>query len=885
MMRKLLCVLLSFALLSSSPVLASQEGALEEGVNAPAEYMHDGHVTLIDGALVDTPIESFEDAEAVVDMVLDRLGGDEKTVLNPWRTLTDAVGNQYYVFQQMYDNTTVLGGAVKVMTDKDGQMIGLTSSIKEAPADIELSEVISAEEAEDIVLKDALERKEQELHLIDGMTSQMILPVALEVDIDAPDEEIEGSRFVWVVYSDNPDSDITHSSDLPYLAHYVTLNGEYLYSLPTIMPGDEAGSSGFGSSYVFEFMESVNYTGYVDLSTGGEKEISVDVMRDTRTGMYYLGNLERRIVVADCFEFLYNNNRVVLESSRDNLYWDQVGLLTLYNYCRAYDYYKEIGWIGGDGLGTPILVLNDYCDANHKPVNNAAYVGGFLGWQIFLASRANDFSQCLDVLAHEFTHCVTGSAITYNLYRNDHGSINEALSDIQGKTCQMMMDGRENVSWVLGDMSRTHIRDMAEPHHFTQPEFSWDLYYIPYVKTPTTLNDQGGVHSNSSLLNHLAYLLYEEGAMTLEEGRIFWFTVDCAMVPGTDYPQMAELLPWALKACGMEGYEEKLQSAIEAIKLGVKEVPTTFEENRAFLTLALPENEIFDDEQWIMLTYVVNVEKLSNSVMDIVSHLMAKDYDFFPSSLRQILEEEPVEEVPVEEVQEEKGFWDTLADAITEAFAEKEEEPVVEEEMPQLTDIIDEEVVHWLMEHFREVFVSANTNTGQDGHTMRTMVIPGNTVSVLVHGIFNMSQTKIEDTYLLILLGNRWYDLTALMDKTNKNEAGMNPLVQQLVESILEGITSAKSIPEMADCVFYHVQGGKANELPIDGLEDMKPMESQLFNQPTPEQEAPEAKMSRPKLEEPEATEEVKAAEEVEATEEVEAAEEAETAGELEEAA
>ena len=43
--------------------------------------------------------------------------------------LSKAFGNHYYVFQQMLDNTTVLGGAVKVITDGNGHMLGLTSSI------------------------------------------------------------------------------------------------------------------------------------------------------------------------------------------------------------------------------------------------------------------------------------------------------------------------------------------------------------------------------------------------------------------------------------------------------------------------------------------------------------------------------------------------------------------------------------------------------------------------------------------------------------------------------------------------------------------------------------------------------------------------------------
>ena len=239
---------------------------------------------------------------------------------------------------------------------------------------------------------------------------KIVLPVDRVLDIEA--DEID-SRYVWAVYTTNPSASVS-GTDLPYLAHYVTQGGEYLYNLPTILPGDAAGSAGYDASYVFEFMEPVDYTGYVDYSDGTEHEISVTLMRDTRTGMYYLGNIEHRIVVADCWEFLYNGGHVVLEYSPDNLEWDQTSLMSLYQYCRAYDYYKAIGWIGADGEETPIIVLKDFCDKDHNPVDNAAYAGKFYGWQTFLSSSVNDFAQCLDVATHEFTHCVTGTVMTYN---------------------------------------------------------------------------------------------------------------------------------------------------------------------------------------------------------------------------------------------------------------------------------------------------------------------------------------------------------------------------------------------------------------------------------------------------------------------------------------
>ena len=124
--NRVLCVWLALCLLLSGASMAEAAEAPEAGARV---YTHDGRVTLIDGSCADGPIAGFEDAERVVDDALEELGGDERTQLEPWRTLTDAFGNRYFVFQQMYDNTTVLGGAVKVITDGAGNMLGLTSSI------------------------------------------------------------------------------------------------------------------------------------------------------------------------------------------------------------------------------------------------------------------------------------------------------------------------------------------------------------------------------------------------------------------------------------------------------------------------------------------------------------------------------------------------------------------------------------------------------------------------------------------------------------------------------------------------------------------------------------------------------------------------------------
>ncbi|MGX8705185.1 MAG: hypothetical protein ACSW8J_01275, partial [bacterium] len=251
--KRLLCaVLAALMVLCGVPSLA--EAAATEAETLAVEgakiYTHDGRVTFVEGACTTEPVLNQADAEKVVDAMIPQLGGDERTNFEFWRALNDTNGNVYYVFRQMYANVTVSGGAVKVVTDAAGNMLGLVSSVESELPDTEAAEGISAGDAEAIVVAHVRENQQLDVEPLEGRTEKVVLPVNLELDPDF-EEEKEESRFVWAVYTDNPTGTV-NGSDLPYLAHYVTMDGEYLYSLPTIMPGDEAGAAGFDSAYVFE---------------------------------------------------------------------------------------------------------------------------------------------------------------------------------------------------------------------------------------------------------------------------------------------------------------------------------------------------------------------------------------------------------------------------------------------------------------------------------------------------------------------------------------------------------------------------------------------------------------------------------------------------------
>ena len=810
-------------------------------------FVHNDRVTFVDGRCTDKPVLTIEEAADVVVSMIGLLGGDTRTQFMPWRTVMDTNDNIYYIFQQMYAGTTVVGGAVKVITDAEGKMIGLSSSIETELPEISESEGITAEEAEQIVLKYAEETRQMTLELLEGMTDKIILPMVLSVDDD--EHEAEEARFVWVVYTNNPNGSVDKSSDLPYLAHYVTMDGTYLYSLATIIPGDEAGETGFAASYIFEFMEPAEYTGYVDLSDGTEMELTVTLMRDTRTGMYFLGNIERGIVVADCYEFLYNHGRVVLEYSPDNREWDQVALLSFYNYCRAWDYYNEIGWFGGDGLGTPILILNNFCDQDHHRIDNAAFMGNYLGWSIFGASLANDFSQCLDVIAHEFTHCVTGSLMTYNSYMNDYGAINEGMSDIQGQICDLMMGNEEDTGWLIGDKSITPIRSMSDPYLYMQPAYSWDLYYRPKVQIPTAINDEGGVHSNSSLLNNIAYRLVKDGGMSLEDARAFWFAVDCTMVPGTDYAQLSELLPWVLKASGMEQYADALQQAIDAVRLGIDTIPESFDADRALITLTLPDNENFTDGNWAAQVYAVDIDALIVKVKELFDQLKAGDYSNLPKSLQEQIAADQAKEAERKAYKENTPFFQQILDWITNSFRSPEEKPAAptEEEEAALSDAMEAEFRAWFREQFGNIFFSDLGAAGQDGRTIRMVSRPGWAVPILMHMTFDENSTEPDQVVFAVYLMDRWFALSGFSEEGIDSSIFESEEMESFLSELMEKVFNIHGREDVLNLISFEVKSGEVCEIPSNGLERIVLPEHSTIELPEDADAVEPGRKSRPK--------------------------------------
>lgn len=127
-----------------------------------------------------------------------------------------------------------------------------------------------------------------------------------------------------------------------------------------------------------------------------------------------------------------------------------------------------------------------------------------------------------DVTGHELTHGVTrfsirdasGNPVGLD-YLGESGALNEGFSDVFGEAVEFNSTGLSD--WKIGtNLTIGVIRDLKNPASLTYTSDSGSrLPYPDRFNSPNFYcgaSDHGGVHSNSTVLGHAAYLLAEGGS-------------------------------------------------------------------------------------------------------------------------------------------------------------------------------------------------------------------------------------------------------------------------------------------------------------------------------------------------------------------------------------
>ena len=194
----------------------------------------------------------------------------------------------------------------------------------------------------------------------------------------------------------------------------------------------------------------------------------------------------------------------------------------------TYDYFfKRHNRRGLDNADRPILSIvnpvrrEDLLQQPDEIVGafylNAGYYGdGLMIYGVGLPSnyvlstgqRVNHFPAALDVVAHELMHGVTDFSSGL-IYEGESGALNEAFSDIMGTAAEFFHQprgtGLREADYLIGEDVFTPggLRALSNPSSKGDP----DHYSARYQGS----GDNGGVHTNSGIVNHAYYLAIEGG--------------------------------------------------------------------------------------------------------------------------------------------------------------------------------------------------------------------------------------------------------------------------------------------------------------------------------------------------------------------------------------
>lgn len=222
--------------------------------------------------------------------------------------------------------------------------------------------------------------------------------------------------------------------------------------------------------------------------------------------------------------------------------WTDPTVISAYtNMISVYDWYlKKLKRESYDGEGTAFNIYAHYKERE----NNAAWGGGsmFFGDTTEPEKSSMTMASCLDIVGHEYTHGVFGSvapAVVGGSFAA--GAINEGYADIFGA----LIDG----DWQFGDSYCNGVsRDSANPSSILIGTLSdgvevrypdhMDDYFGGYFYKDgePVLYDDGGVHINSTIISHCAYLMTARYGISSDTLAKLWYnSMDNGYTAGSDF--------------------------------------------------------------------------------------------------------------------------------------------------------------------------------------------------------------------------------------------------------------------------------------------------------------------------------------------------------------
>lgn len=228
---------------------------------------------------------------------------------------------------------------------------------------------------------------------------------------------------------------------------------------------------------------------------------------------------------------------------------------TMKNYEEIYDYYyNSLGRKSYDNNGSKISVflgVNGEEDVNafYNPLTNQIFIGSY---------NDESLGNYKSLLAHEFTHGVvsTISSLGENfdkLYKNTTENQSGALSEAYSDILALLIESKSFVMAYNTPLEGIIRRDLSNPNKYLKPSKKNGENYYPNLNGKSVLKyledndmkslyeyDNGGVHTNSTVIGHAAYLTFKNEAFSSrEEMAKVWYNSLFMLTPTSDFEDCA----------------------------------------------------------------------------------------------------------------------------------------------------------------------------------------------------------------------------------------------------------------------------------------------------------------------------------------------------------
>ncbi len=450
----------------------------------------------------------------------------------------------YYRFNQIYNNIPVLNQNIIVSVDKNGNILSY-SGYYIPDININISPKLTKNNINDIFLNEM------------GNDSKVL----------------NNNLYIW---------DNNGSQDLVYVINGYSNSkiAEYIIEANTgeILSENDAINSANVYSYTGVGMDNKSYTinleEFYDIGRFKPRYKFYDSIRkisiaDSRYVGPIMGSLMSALPGSTPIEVNLVDGKI--DMTWENEKFIQNAITTMANYETIYDYYKNVlGRNSFDNKGSEIIVnlgitestfsSKDLMNAFWSNLTNQMFIGNYNG---------KSFSASLDVLGHEFTHGVVSftSKFASTAKKSDQnkafetGALNEGYADVLGS----LIEGK---NWTMAESNEV-IRSAINPTAYKNAAIKGEKYYYPdgYLTDGRTLEeflkannlknvtdyDNGGVHQNSNVVYHAAYLMYNAGAFkSREEMAKVWYKSLLSLSSYSDFEDCAIAVISAANALGLD---------------------------------------------------------------------------------------------------------------------------------------------------------------------------------------------------------------------------------------------------------------------------------------------------------------------------------------------